>query len=277
MSVGARRIGFIASALLHAGVAGMFLLPGSAPVGSAPTERRVALSLDMFESPGVAVAPTAVTPQSTVPPQPVVQAPPPGLADTIPEPLPVVPELRPSKDNSEPAVAARDVETKPPRQAARRPAREPVVKPRPARRMAAAPATRTRPERPELQAAPIASAATPAESSRQAETTVREVPAAQVNRLKQDYLADLVNAIHRNKYYPRKARRRSEQGTVVVGFTIEQDGSLSEIGVRSSSGIRRLDDAALKTLRKLTPFRPIPEALNRDRWPITVPIEFRLR
>lgn len=106
---------------------------------------------------------------------------------------------------------------------------------------------------------------------------MREIPAAQPSRLKQDYLADLVSAIHRNKYYPRKARRRSEQGTVVVGFTIEQDGTLSEIGVRRSSGIRRLDDAALQTLRRLTPFRPIPVALHRDRWPITVPIEFRLR
>jgi hypothetical protein len=33
----------------------------------------------------------------------------------------------------------------------------------------------------------------------------------------------------------------------------------------------------LKTLRRVTPFRPIPEALDRDNWPISVPIAFSLR
>lgn len=91
------------------------------------------------------------------------------------------------------------------------------------------------------------------------------------------YLADLVAAIHRNKFYPRQSRRRREQGTVVVAFTIEKDGTLSDVRVTNSSSIARLDRAALKTLSRLSPFRPIPAGLARDRWPIRVPIEFSLR
>ncbi len=254
----------------------MLLLPGSAPVESAPTERRVALTLDMFESPSVEAAPIAVNPEPPVPRQPVVQAPPP-LPDDAPEPPPVAPEPRTPENASGPPVPARVVERKPVREAPRRPLRKPLVEPKPSRRMIAPPASDRPPAKPERHVAEAPPAATKVSPPRQADAAVREVPAVQVSRLQQDYLADLVSAIHRNKYYPRNARRRAEQGTVVVGFTIERDGSLSEIGVRRSSGIRRLDDAALKTLRKLTPFRPIPVALKRDRWPISVPIEFRLR
>jgi protein TonB len=46
--------------------------------------------------------------------------------------------------------------------------------------------------------------------------------------------------------------------------------------VTESSGSRRLDEAALKTLRRISPFQPIPEALARDAWSITVPIAFHL-
>ena len=39
----------------------------------------------------------------------------------------------------------------------------------------------------------------------------------------------------------------------------------------------RLDGAALATLDRLTPFRPIPDVLQRDRWAVRIPVDFRLR
>ena len=274
MSLGARRIGFVASALLHAAVAGVLMAPGSAPVESAPTERLVALSLDMFEPSGAVPAPPVLEP---APPEPVVQAAPPPLPVEVPEPPPDRPEQPPSDDSSEPPVQTKTDAPEPLQQEPRRPPPKRVAKARPSRRMAAKKVTHTPPAKATPKEPLSPSAAAPAAAPRPLETTTPTVPAVQLSHIRQAYLADLVSAIHRNKYYPRKARRRSEQGTVVVRFMIEQDGRLSAISVAHSSGIRRLDEAALKTLRKLTPFRPIPAALNLDRWSISVPIEFRLR
>ena len=63
----------------------------------------------------------------------------------------------------------------------------------------------------------------------------------------------------------------------MVSFVIRKTGELTDLRVTGSSGSRRLDEAALKTLRRISPFQPIPEALARDAWSITVPIAFHLK
>lgn len=102
-------------------------------------------------------------------------------------------------------------------------------------------------------------------------------PDGGVDAVRESYLEALANALHRHKRYPRKARRRDEQGTVMLSFVIERDGRLVDRRIATSSGFDRLDHAALATLHRLDRFQPIPEALGRERWPISVPIEFRLR
>ena len=94
---------------------------------------------------------------------------------------------------------------------------------------------------------------------------------------RQHYLAALAAKINRRKYYPAAARRRGEEGRVVVRFVVRADGELTDLGIVESSGSRRLDAAALKTLRRVSPFRPLPEVLERDHWPISVPIAFSLK
>jgi protein TonB len=101
------------------------------------------------------------------------------------------------------------------------------------------------------------------------------VPAADAQE-KQHYLAALAAKINRSKYYPTGSRRRGEEGRVVVRFIVQRNGDLTDLTVVESSGSRRLDAAALKTLRRVTPFQPIPDAINRDHWPISVPIAFSL-
>ncbi|MGB5569918.1 MAG: TonB family protein, partial [Sedimenticolaceae bacterium] len=102
-----------------------------------------------------------------------------------------------------------------------------------------------------------------------------EVPLIDVQK-RQHYLAALAARINRSKYYPRASRRRGEEGTVVVSFVIQRDGELTDFVVTESSGHERLDTAALKTLRRVTPFEPIPDVIGRDQWPISVPIAYSL-
>ncbi|SKB57068.1 energy transducer TonB [Sphingopyxis flava] len=50
--------------------------------------------------------------------------------------------------------------------------------------------------------------------------------------------------------YPRESRRQREEGTVLLALTLDVDGSVAAISVAQSSGFRRLDEAALRAVRK---------------------------
>jgi len=50
--------------------------------------------------------------------------------------------------------------------------------------------------------------------------------------------------------YPRESRRRREEGIVVLALTLDPDGSVAAISVAESSGFDRLDEAALRAVRK---------------------------
>ncbi len=94
--------------------------------------------------------------------------------------------------------------------------------------------------------------------------------------LRSAYLARLRAAIARHQVYPRQARRRGEQGRVVLALLIDQDGAFRELRVRRSSGSPRLDRAALQALRRMGRADPLPPGLGQRQWAISVPLVFRL-
>ena len=95
--------------------------------------------------------------------------------------------------------------------------------------------------------------------------------------IEQRYLSALQQAIARHRFYPSTARRDGVEGTVTVLFTIQADGRITGAKVAAGSGSALLDEAALETLSRLGRFRPIPAELQRERWPLRVPIRFALR
>jgi protein TonB len=62
------------------------------------------------------------------------------------------------------------------------------------------------------------------------------------------------------------------QGVTEVAFTIRQDGTVSNLSVRLSSGEEVLDKAALEAVRAASPFRPPPAQAR-----IVIPVVFKLR
>lgn len=77
------------------------------------------------------------------------------------------------------------------------------------------------------------------------------------------------------KSYPDSARRRSEEGTVVVRFTVGRDGQVIAVTLVSSSGSPTLDEAAQAMLRgaRLPPFTT---DMTQEQTTVTVPIRYRL-
>jgi len=65
-------------------------------------------------------------------------------------------------------------------------------------------------------------------------------------------------------------------GQTVVRFTINKDGSLSNISIVAHADSQALDEAALKIVKKAAAkFPSIPDALMRDQVTYVVPIVFK--
>lgn len=74
------------------------------------------------------------------------------------------------------------------------------------------------------------------------------------------YLREWVDRVERvgNLNYPDEARRRRLGGQVVITIAIRRNGSVERADIVQSSGIRLLDDSALRIARLAEPYAPLP-------------------
>jgi protein TonB len=94
-------------------------------------------------------------------------------------------------------------------------------------------------------------------------------PADQLSR----YFALVKGIIESKKRYPEEAKRRGEEGTVVVSFTIDESGNPVNVRLASSSGSSSIDNETLRLIRSLK-FPPPPEGKPVN---LRVEVEYQLR
>ena len=75
--------------------------------------------------------------------------------------------------------------------------------------------------------------------------------------------------------YPLSARRRGEQGTVLLKVLVTREGAAASVGVERTSGHAALDQAALEAVRKWR-FAPARRGAEPIESSVLVPIVFRL-
>jgi len=75
--------------------------------------------------------------------------------------------------------------------------------------------------------------------------------------------------------YPEESRLRNEQGTVVIKLLIDSKGNVAESSVKQSSGIDRLDKAALETVKTWC-FNPPQRQGKPTTGVVEVPFNFKL-
>jgi protein TonB len=95
------------------------------------------------------------------------------------------------------------------------------------------------------------------------------LPADQLSR----YFALVKGIIESKKRYPEEARRRGEEGTVVVSFTIDESGNPVNVKLASSSGSSSIDKETLRLIRSLK-FPPPPGGKPIN---LRVEVEYQLR
>lgn len=102
-------------------------------------------------------------------------------------------------------------------------------------------------------------------------------PGAQASKVDYGYYQLILDRLDRLKRYPARARRRGDQGTVILAFTLNRDGSLKHYEIRQSSGSKALDLEVKKLIRRAAPFPAIPGNISRDQLELSVPISFTLQ
>jgi protein TonB len=89
------------------------------------------------------------------------------------------------------------------------------------------------------------------------------------------YLGMARMRIEEAKRYPRQARRKGCEGKVIISFQIDRKGEVGEIRLIQSCGHRELDEEAMATLRRASPF-PSPLLIEKEKLDLEVPILFKL-
>jgi len=79
------------------------------------------------------------------------------------------------------------------------------------------------------------------------------------------YLQKMKQKIELVWEYPEYARIRGIGGQLKINFSIGRDGKIEQVYLVDSSGVKVLDDAALKALRDASPFSPFPDTWDISR------------
>ncbi len=92
----------------------------------------------------------------------------------------------------------------------------------------------------------------------------------------QDYFSLLIAWLNQHKDYPPTVKKKKQQGTVVLAFSIDRSGTVLTSRVQESSGYPLLDQAALDMLARANPLPAMPDSMPRQRLRLAVPIEYSL-
>lgn len=87
------------------------------------------------------------------------------------------------------------------------------------------------------------------------------------------YYSVIAAMLAKYKRYPQYSRKRGQEGTVVLTFTVLRSGLVKNIDIKQSSGYRALDRAVKKMLKEALPF-PAHEKAQEVK--ISIPIVFKL-
>ena len=85
--------------------------------------------------------------------------------------------------------------------------------------------------------------------------------------------------VHQKKFrrYPSKARRRRQQGTAKVEFSIDRSGKVIGKKLIGSSGYPILDEAALAAVDRASPYPAPPVEVSGEVLHYAIPIQFKIK
>jgi len=92
-----------------------------------------------------------------------------------------------------------------------------------------------------------------------------------------DYAATLLAWLERHKEYPRGARLRRQEGTVMLYFVVDREGRVLEHRIEQGSGYPALDAEVLAMIERAQPLPAMPASLDKEQLELVVPVQFFIR
>jgi protein TonB len=92
-----------------------------------------------------------------------------------------------------------------------------------------------------------------------------------------DYAATLLAWLEQHKEYPRRARMRRQQGTVLLYFVVDREGRVQDYRIEQSSGHVALDEEVQKMIKRAQPLPAMPDTMDNSTLELVVPVQFFLR
>lgn len=219
----------------------------------------IEVTVDRGGAPPAAEQP-APAPEAKPAPQTLAMPKPPPEPPPAPEPpKPQVEQALPPPEPPPPPPTAADFP---------KPAPPPQVKPRPQPQRAPPPARPPAPRPADNQAA------APAPSPLRAPADVIIGPSGPSQN---DYFVQLARKLAQHRYYPQSARDRNQEGRVVMRVVIARSGQLIDARVERSSGVPAIDEAELDTVRRSSPFPPLPLHIAGQQATFLIPVNYELR
>ncbi len=94
--------------------------------------------------------------------------------------------------------------------------------------------------------------------------------------LKENYYSKVRNMIERKKRYPSIAKKLRQEGIVHVTFTISKNGAISDVRLVKKCSHERLNRAAVRVLKEIGSFPPIPEEVGKQSISLSVLIRYKI-
>lgn len=100
--------------------------------------------------------------------------------------------------------------------------------------------------------------------------------AEEKNKVLHSYLASVRKKIESKKRYPISARNANIEGRTELKLTILKDGRLDKVEIIKSSGSEILDNSAIESIQKASPFPPIPDVLGQEKIEVSISLVYNL-
>ena len=92
-----------------------------------------------------------------------------------------------------------------------------------------------------------------------------------------DYGRHVHRAISREKEYPTSAKRKRQEGSIVLKVILDKKGNLlSPPKIKTSSNNQLLDKEAIRMVNAAAPFKSLPDEFTKDSATLLIPVRFRL-
>ncbi|MBI2002302.1 MAG: energy transducer TonB [candidate division NC10 bacterium] len=91
-----------------------------------------------------------------------------------------------------------------------------------------------------------------------------------------DYLAQVKRRVERVWVYPEEALAHGVGGELLLVFTLNKGGTLTNIRLVQSSGFPILDEEALRAVKLAAPFDPFPSQMGDEPWNISASFHYNL-